>query len=387
MRGAAGAGDDHLDAAALRARQEARRGAPACGARRSRARRSRSRARRAPARPPSSPPSRSCCPSGSPRARCRFAIASSFGRGRIVGARAVDRIASGARADVAPRSRGVALPITPADRALRDRAASRPGTRARPRCTTPPTRRSALDAVYLAFDVAPERLGAARSPAARALGGRQLSVSIPHKQAMMRAPRRGRRDGAPDRRREHGDAAGDGALVGSQHRLARRRARARARDAARRQARGRARRRRHGARGRVRAARARRERDGAEPHARARGGARSRARRRSARAPSDALGQLDDVLVNTTQRRPPQRRVARRGRGAARLGRGARRRLRPARDAAAARRARSRRAHRRRASGCSSTRPPSRSGLDGQGRSARCMAEAFDRAAEARRAT
>jgi shikimate dehydrogenase len=41
-----------------------------------------------------------------------------------------------------------------------------------------------LDAVFLAFDVAPERLGAAVA-GARALGIRQLAVSIPHKQAVM----------------------------------------------------------------------------------------------------------------------------------------------------------------------------------------------------------
>jgi len=41
-----------------------------------------------------------------------------------------------------------------------------------------------LDAVFVAFDVAPERLGAAIA-GARALGIRQLAVSIPHKQAVM----------------------------------------------------------------------------------------------------------------------------------------------------------------------------------------------------------
>jgi shikimate dehydrogenase len=41
-----------------------------------------------------------------------------------------------------------------------------------------------LDAVYLAFDVPPEALGAAIA-GARALGVRQLAVSIPHKQAVM----------------------------------------------------------------------------------------------------------------------------------------------------------------------------------------------------------
>ncbi len=41
-----------------------------------------------------------------------------------------------------------------------------------------------LDAVYLAFDVPPEALGAAID-GARALGIRQLAVSIPHKQAVM----------------------------------------------------------------------------------------------------------------------------------------------------------------------------------------------------------
>jgi shikimate dehydrogenase len=41
-----------------------------------------------------------------------------------------------------------------------------------------------VDAVYLAFDVPPERLEAAVA-AARALGVRQLAVSIPHKQAIM----------------------------------------------------------------------------------------------------------------------------------------------------------------------------------------------------------
>ena len=41
-----------------------------------------------------------------------------------------------------------------------------------------------LDAVYLAFDVAPEALGAAIA-GARALGIRQLAVSLPHKQAVM----------------------------------------------------------------------------------------------------------------------------------------------------------------------------------------------------------
>jgi shikimate dehydrogenase len=41
-----------------------------------------------------------------------------------------------------------------------------------------------LDAVYLAFDVAPETLGAAIA-GARALGIRQLAVSIPHKRAVM----------------------------------------------------------------------------------------------------------------------------------------------------------------------------------------------------------
>jgi len=42
----------------------------------------------------------------------------------------------------------------------------------------------ALDAVYLAFDVVPEALGAAIA-GARALGIRQLAVSLPHKQAVM----------------------------------------------------------------------------------------------------------------------------------------------------------------------------------------------------------
>jgi len=41
-----------------------------------------------------------------------------------------------------------------------------------------------IDAVYLAFDVPPVRLGAAVS-GARSLGIRQLAVSIPHKQAVM----------------------------------------------------------------------------------------------------------------------------------------------------------------------------------------------------------
>lgn len=41
-----------------------------------------------------------------------------------------------------------------------------------------------LDAVYTAFDVAPEQLGAAIA-GARALGIRQLAVSIPHKQAVI----------------------------------------------------------------------------------------------------------------------------------------------------------------------------------------------------------
>jgi shikimate dehydrogenase len=41
-----------------------------------------------------------------------------------------------------------------------------------------------VDAVYLAFDVAPEALGAAIA-GARALGVRQLAVSIPHKEAVM----------------------------------------------------------------------------------------------------------------------------------------------------------------------------------------------------------
>jgi shikimate dehydrogenase len=41
-----------------------------------------------------------------------------------------------------------------------------------------------LDAVYLAFDVAPAALGAAVA-GARALGVRQLAVSLPHKQAVM----------------------------------------------------------------------------------------------------------------------------------------------------------------------------------------------------------
>ena len=41
-----------------------------------------------------------------------------------------------------------------------------------------------IDAVYLAFDVPPERLGEAVS-GARSLGIRQLAVSIPHKQAVM----------------------------------------------------------------------------------------------------------------------------------------------------------------------------------------------------------
>jgi shikimate dehydrogenase len=41
-----------------------------------------------------------------------------------------------------------------------------------------------LDAVYLAFDVVPEALGAAIA-GARALGIRQLAVSLPHKQAVM----------------------------------------------------------------------------------------------------------------------------------------------------------------------------------------------------------
>lgn len=41
-----------------------------------------------------------------------------------------------------------------------------------------------VDAVYLAFDVAPELLGAAVA-GARALGVAQLAVSIPHKQAVM----------------------------------------------------------------------------------------------------------------------------------------------------------------------------------------------------------
>ncbi len=41
-----------------------------------------------------------------------------------------------------------------------------------------------IDAAYLAFDVPPERLGAAVA-GARALGVRQLAVSIPHKQAVI----------------------------------------------------------------------------------------------------------------------------------------------------------------------------------------------------------
>src|SRR3990172_2306344 len=41
-----------------------------------------------------------------------------------------------------------------------------------------------IDAVYLAFDVAPERLGEAVL-GARGLGIRQLAVSIPHKVAVM----------------------------------------------------------------------------------------------------------------------------------------------------------------------------------------------------------
>jgi shikimate dehydrogenase len=41
-----------------------------------------------------------------------------------------------------------------------------------------------IDAVYLAFDVAPERLGDAVA-GARALGVRQLAVSLPHKRAVM----------------------------------------------------------------------------------------------------------------------------------------------------------------------------------------------------------
>jgi shikimate dehydrogenase len=41
-----------------------------------------------------------------------------------------------------------------------------------------------LDAVFVAFDVAPEQLGTAVA-GARALGIRQLAVSIPHKQAVM----------------------------------------------------------------------------------------------------------------------------------------------------------------------------------------------------------
>ena len=41
-----------------------------------------------------------------------------------------------------------------------------------------------VDAVYLAFDVAPAQLGAAIA-GARALGVRQLAVSIPHKEAVM----------------------------------------------------------------------------------------------------------------------------------------------------------------------------------------------------------
>jgi len=41
-----------------------------------------------------------------------------------------------------------------------------------------------IDAVYLAFDVPPERLGAAVA-GARALGVRQLAISIPHKEAVI----------------------------------------------------------------------------------------------------------------------------------------------------------------------------------------------------------
>jgi shikimate dehydrogenase len=41
-----------------------------------------------------------------------------------------------------------------------------------------------LDAVFVAFDVAPERLGAALA-GARALGIRQLAVSLPHKEAVL----------------------------------------------------------------------------------------------------------------------------------------------------------------------------------------------------------
>ena len=41
-----------------------------------------------------------------------------------------------------------------------------------------------LDAVYLAFDVTPGELAAAVA-GARALGVRQLSISIPHKEAVM----------------------------------------------------------------------------------------------------------------------------------------------------------------------------------------------------------
>ncbi len=41
-----------------------------------------------------------------------------------------------------------------------------------------------IDAVYLAFDVPPARLGAAIA-GARALGVRQLAISLPHKQAVM----------------------------------------------------------------------------------------------------------------------------------------------------------------------------------------------------------
>ena len=63
-----------------------------------------------------------------------------------------------------------------------------------------------IDAVYLAFDVAPAQLGAALA-GARALGVRQLAVSIPHKEAVIPLPRRDRRDGAAHRRGQHDHAA------------------------------------------------------------------------------------------------------------------------------------------------------------------------------------
>ena len=136
-----------------------------------------------------------------------------------------------------------------------------------------------LDAVYVAFDVAPASLEAAVA-GARALGVRQLAVSIPHKETigahLDAVDETARAIGAVNTVTREGNR-----LLGVEHRLAGRGPRLAARGAARRHACRRARRGRHRSRGDLRARAGGSLRDGVEPHGRTRGrpGARPRCRR------------------------------------------------------------------------------------------------------------